>query len=169
MDPLPTQLDEDNLFLDFERLEDISNDEMIIMCILLNTKVDDPSQSDPSQKEWSLDQSFKEIDALMDIITLQPSMILPSESMQAESQVINLHLLMAYCEAVEKELIVLADAIDKRLIKKANPMRELTERSLYYLFQTHHKQFDYLKQECMKNFRVCSRAFYQLLLIFNYG
>ncbi|KAI3751028.1 hypothetical protein L2E82_22025 [Cichorium intybus] len=167
MNQVPAQLEIDYSFLDFEGLEDILNDEIFDLCFLLNTEEDIPSPSDPSQKEWStLNRSSREIDASVDMITLQPSMVLPSERMETYSQVIDLHLLMAYCEGMEKELKVLADAIGKRLIEKANPIGEISERLLYYLFQTHHKQLDYLKKECMKNFRVCSRAFYHL---FPYG
>lgn len=166
MDQVPVRLEIDDPFLDLEGLENISNDEIADLCLLLNSEEDVPSQSYTSQKECNLNQSSKEIDASVDMITLQPSMILPSENTETDSEVIDLHLLMAYCEAMEKELTVLADAICKRLIQKANPTGDITERLLYYLFQTHHKQLNYLKQECMKSFCVCFRAFYHL---FPYG
>lgn len=142
---------------------------------ILNGEIDDMSQflqdgksfssQQPSidgEEEWRVNHFMGTYPTSMDMAYIQPSLNFPTEEMDINNPLILLHLVTAYAEAVEKGQAELAEVIVKRICEKVSPVGEITERLLYYLFQTLDKQSDYLKQEAGKNFHAAFKAFYQI-------
>lgn len=126
------------------------------------------SQQQPTEgeDEWSPCPSTKSSEALIDVSSVQPSLIFPAEGMEIDNQQIILHLLRAYGEAVEENQKELKEVILRSISEKGNPLGETLDRLAFNLFADIEGQDDYLKQESIKNFVAAFKAFYQ---IFPYG
>ncbi|KAF8396972.1 hypothetical protein HHK36_018609 [Tetracentron sinense] len=136
------------------------------MCGWMESEGSPPSQQTfiEEEDEGSLSPSMNS--SYLDMSSVQPSLVLPTEDMEIDNQLSILHLLTAYGDAMEKEQAELAEVILRRITEKVSPAGTTVERLAYYLFQALDKQGDYLKQESSKNFESAFRAFYQ---IFPYG
>ncbi|KAF9593369.1 hypothetical protein IFM89_022068 [Coptis chinensis] len=113
--------------------------------------------------EGSLSSSTKFVDAAPEIISVQPSLVLPKEDMEMDNQLIIPPLLKAYGEAIENGQAELAEVILRCVKEKVGPMGSTVERFACYLFQALDKQGEYLKEESNKIYGEAFRAFYQIL------
>ncbi|KAA8517735.1 hypothetical protein F0562_015206 [Nyssa sinensis] len=169
VDELDVMLPLDDFLRDLEKYEPISSGEAGDTHASLEvTEGSFHSQQLPVDGEdgWSLSKSVNSIDISMDVTSIQPTLILPTEDMELDNQLSIIHLVQAFGEAMEKEQKELADAIVKCTREKVGPVGGIVERLLYYLFQPFDKQSDYLRQESGKNFYAAFKAFYE---IFPYG
>ncbi|KAG8377062.1 hypothetical protein BUALT_Bualt09G0129000 [Buddleja alternifolia] len=91
------------------------------------------------------------------------SLILPRDETEIEKQLILLHLLRAYAEAMENGEMELADMIVKSINEKSNPLGNTMERVAYNLFQSREEQGEYLRQESSKNHAAAYKVIYQSL------
>ncbi|OMO82827.1 Transcription factor GRAS, partial [Corchorus capsularis] len=98
----------------------------------------------------------------VEIPSIQAPLVLPSENMEVDEQLVIPHLLKAYGEAMESQQIELADEIVSCLKDKASPTGKTLERLLFYLTFALDKQGNYLRQESIKNYEAAFEAFYQI-------
>ncbi|WRX31693.1 Transcription factor GRAS - like 10 [Theobroma cacao] len=102
----------------------------------------------------------------VDVPSIQASLVLPAEYVEVDDQLVILHLLKAYGDAMGSEQMELAEEIIRRLKDKASPTGNSLERLAFYLAVALDKQANYLGQESSKNYEAAFMAFYQ---IFPYG
>ncbi|XP_059669528.1 protein NODULATION SIGNALING PATHWAY 2-like [Cornus florida] len=169
VDELDISLSTDDFFLDFEEFEPISSGEIGE----ISGYLEDSEGSVPTQQlsvdgghQWRLSPSIEPSDMSMDVTSIQPSLILPTEDMEIDNELSIIHLVKAYGEATEEEQTQLAEAIVECIREKVGPVGGIMERLLFYLFQPLDKEEDYIRQEAGKNFHAAFKAFYQ---IFPYG
>ncbi|KAK9289848.1 hypothetical protein L1049_008008 [Liquidambar formosana] len=168
-DELQVAFSTDDFSLNLEEFERISSDEIEDMreCLESEGSFSLPQISIEGEDEfWSLSPSVKSSDMSLDVSLIKPSLILPTEDMEIDNQQSLNHLAQAYRDAMEMEHTELAEVIMRRVGEKANPIGEIVERLLYYLFLPSDKQADYLEQESARNFDAAFKAVYQ---IFPYG
>jgi len=92
-----------------------------------------------------------------------PSMLFPGFDIVLDRELSIFHLLKAYGEAMGKGFICLAQVILTRLQEKASHVGTTMERlARYLLVQQPDPQYDYLKQECIKNYAIAFQAFYEI-------
>ncbi|XVF05784.1 hypothetical protein REPUB_Repub05bG0202300 [Reevesia pubescens] len=102
----------------------------------------------------------------LDVPSIQASLVLPTEYMQVDDQLIILHLLKACGNALGRKQMELGEEIIGRLKEKASPTGKSLERFAFYLTLALDKQANYLMQDSRKNYEAAFKAFYQ---IFPYG
>ncbi|XVF68467.1 hypothetical protein PTKIN_Ptkin11bG0005100 [Pterospermum kingtungense] len=90
------------------------------------------------------------------------SLVLPADNMEVDDQLVILHLLKAYGDAMGREKIELAEEIIRRLKVKASPTGKSPERLAFYLTLALDKQANYIMQETSKNYEAAFNAFYQI-------
>ncbi|KAF5747641.1 nodulation-signaling pathway 2 protein-like isoform X1 [Tripterygium wilfordii] len=126
-----------------------------------------PSLELSKEDVWSASPSIQYSEDSMDTPTSKPSLTLPGEDMEFDTQLSVHHLLKAYGEATEREQRELADVIIRCLNEKVNPAGGTLERLVFNLSRDIETQGDhYLEEESSKNFDAAFRAFYH---IFPYG
>lgn len=95
-----------------------------------------------------------------------PSLILPTDVMEVDTQTSLCTLLKAYAESMDEGQLQLADATIARINQKVSPVGNTLERVAFNLFQSTENQGCYIKQEAGKNLEAAFKAFYK---IFPYG
>ncbi|XWS53368.1 hypothetical protein CRYUN_Cryun11dG0151500 [Craigia yunnanensis] len=124
-----------------------------------------------SQQFFTEDVSIQNLTSIsgevsVDVPSIQASLVLPAEYMEVDDQLIILHLLKAYGDAMGSEQMELAEEILRRLKEKASATGKSLERLAFYLTLALDKQANYIMQESSKNYEAAFKAFYQ---IFPYG
>lgn len=90
-------------------------------------------------------------------------LVFPGLDLEVDRELSIFHLLKAHREAIEMGFVGLAQVILTRLHEKASPVGTTMERlSHYLLIQQSNPQFEYLKEECLKNYNIAFRAFYEI-------
>ncbi|XVF46212.1 hypothetical protein PTKIN_Ptkin03bG0009200 [Pterospermum kingtungense] len=135
-------------------------------CLSRAGEGDSPS-NDQFMLEWMASDTSQNLSPIssevsLDVPSVQSPMVLPAEYVEVDDQVIFLHLLKAYADAMGGEQIELAEEIMRRLKEKACVTGKSLERLAFYLTIALDKQGDYLMQESRKNYEAAFKAFYQV-------
>ncbi|KAJ7950025.1 nodulation-signaling pathway 2 protein-like [Quillaja saponaria] len=160
MEDFPMEFDE----FEFDEFEPIFIDGVEGMSSCLEESEGSfPSQqlSTEGEDDWSPSPSM-----ISELSSNQPSLTLPAEDMQLDSQLIVPHLLKGYGEALGKEQMELAKVILGCINEKVGPVGDSLERVAFNLSQDIGNQGHYLRQEALKNFVPAFKTFLQT---FPYG
>ncbi|KAK2969908.1 hypothetical protein RJ640_009854 [Escallonia rubra] len=164
-DEMQVTLPLENSAQDMEGFEVISGSAIEVMCKWLDESdgMGDftSQQSMESEDVWSPGLSTRSSEASVIIPPDHPSLVLPGDDMEFDSQLSLCHLLKAYAEATEMGQRDLADVIVGCISEKVGPLGGTLERIAFNLFQHMGNEGAYLKQESSKNLESAFHVFYQ--------
>ncbi|KAK2972102.1 hypothetical protein RJ640_010265 [Escallonia rubra] len=164
-DEMQVELPLESIAQNMESFEIISGSAVEDMCRWLDESDGmadfTPQLSMESEDIWSPGLGTKSSEASAIIPSDYPSLILPGDDMEFDSQLSLCHLLKAYAEAMEMGQRDLAEVIVGCINEKVSPLGETLERIAFNLFQHMGNQGAYLKQESSKNFESAFHVFYQ--------
>ncbi|KAK3019427.1 hypothetical protein RJ639_004145 [Escallonia herrerae] len=164
-DEIQVTLPLENCAQDIEGFEVISGSAIEDMCRWLDESdgMGDftPQQFTESEDVWSSGLSTGSSEASAIIPSDHPSLVLPGDDMEFDSQLSLCHLLKAYAEATEMGQRDLANVIVGCISEKVGPLGRTLERIAFNLFQHTGNKGAYLKQESSKNLEPAFHVFYQ--------
>ncbi|KAH7553888.1 hypothetical protein ACOSQ2_029509 [Xanthoceras sorbifolium] len=156
-----------NLSSSLDNLEDLNSVEMeeVREWLAVDDDHDDRDREETAYISSQDDQVVFSSVLSMDVASIKPSLLLPTEDMELEHQLGSNHLAKAYTEAIQNQHRELAAVIVRRINEKVSPVGEARERLLYHSFHALDKQADgYLKHESSKVFHAAFEAIYRIFV-----
>lgn len=100
-----------------------------------------------------------------DSINNYTSLILPTQDIELDPQLVLNHLVTAYIEAMETQNTELVNVIVSRINEKVSPIGDVQQRILYHMFHEMDKELNgYVESESKKVFRLAFDAVYRVLI-----